>query len=98
MTNKSRLRRWFAWIVALTLLAGCVGTVATFEEATHAVRKCGMSPDNVLWRATDKGQVMFGRKRGDAPSPSFQQVDCFMRWATDNKFKYGVVGWEANGS
>ena len=98
MTTKSRLYRWFAWLVILPLFAGCVGRAATFEEAAQAIRKCGMSPNDVLWRVTNKGEVMVGRKRGDATGSSFQQVDCFMRWATDDKIKVGFVGWETNAS
>lgn len=98
MTTKPRLNRWFGWLAALPLLTGCAAKTPTFEEAADAVRKCGMSPDDVLWRVTEKGQVMFGRKDSNAPAPSFDQVDCFMRWATENKVQVGIVGREANGS
>jgi hypothetical protein len=98
MTTGPRLNRLFGWLAALPLLAGCAAKASTFEEAADAIRKCGMSPDDLLGRGADKGQVMFGRKRGNSAGPSFEQVDCFLRWARKNKVKVVLLTRDGNGS
>ena len=98
MTIKSKFNYGFGWLCALPLLTGCGAKAVTFHDAADAIRNCGMSPEDVLWRVTDKDEILLGRKRSDAPAPSFEQVDCFIRWANENRIKIAFVGWEANGN
>jgi hypothetical protein len=98
MTTRPTLNHLFGWLAAFPLLAGCAAKASTFEETADAVRNCGMSPDDLLGRGTNKGQVIFGRKRSDPPGPSFEQVDCFLRWARENKVEVVLVTRAGNGS
>ena len=94
----SSLRRCFRLAALLPFLGGCAAQAVTYEQAANAIRKCGMIPDEVLWRIGEKGEVVFGRKSAETPGPTYEQLSCFMEWATENKVKVALVGWEANGT
>jgi len=94
----SSLRHCLRLAALLALIGGYPAQAVTYKQAEDAISKCGMIPDEVLWRVSEKGEVVFGRKSAETPGPTYGQLLCFMGWATKNKVKVALVGWERNGS
>lgn len=66
----------------------------TEDEAREAIARCGLSPDDLVWRVTENGAFAFGRKSPEADTLSEQQVQCLVDWATRRRVQLAIIGWE----
>lgn len=98
MRPSSSVCRCFRFMALFPGLNGFAVQAATYEQAADAVRQCGVAPEAVLWRTGEKGEIVFGRKAADASELSYEELSCFMDWATRNKVKIALIGLETGGS
>jgi hypothetical protein len=68
------------------------------EDALSVIRACGLSPDDLAWRVTDKGALAFGRKSADADPLPESKVRCLTEWAMKRRVQLAFIGWETTES